>query len=80
MRAIIYSDVKTTEPETSKSTKRDNKKQPSHALETSETTPSRKSTRKSPGHVKPDSNLRRRATRATRSPKARAARSQAANR
>ncbi len=50
----------------------------SFALEDSTTgRPSRKSTRKSANRAKPDSNLKRRQTRATRSPEARAAKSKA---
>ena len=50
----------------------------SFALEDSaQDRPSRKSTRRSENHIKPDSNLKRRETRRTTSPKARATRAQA---
>ena len=50
-------------------------KKASYELEDSATgVPSRKSTRRSENRVKPDSNLKRRQTRATSSPKARATR------
>jgi hypothetical protein len=53
-------------------------KKATYALENSEQeTPSRKSTRRSANRIKPDSQLKRRQTRATTSPKARAAKAQA---
>lgn len=56
------------------------KKRGGAALETSATTPSRKSTRKSTGRAKRTSNLKRRQTRKVTSPKARAARATAKKR